>query len=240
MEQFWSELVVNAQKVLSDIYMATIYQNRWQVYLQGLGNTLLITVCALLIGILLGLSVALLRVWCAPKSNLLQKLVSGICTLYTTVIRGTPVIVQLLILYTVALASADGLVVCIVGFGINSGAYLAEVARSGISSVDSGQMEAGRSLGLSYGTTMWNIILPQAVKNILPALFNEFIALLKETSVAGYIAVRDLTKAADGVHGITFNSVPLYLAAIIYLLLVIAITAVQKQVERRMAKSDRN
>ncbi len=240
MEQFWSELVVNAQKVLSDIYMATIYQNRWQVYLQGLGNTLLITVCALLIGILLGLSVALLRVWCAPKNNLLQKLVSGICTLYTTVIRGTPVIVQLLILYTVALASADGLVVCIVGFGINSGAYLAEVARSGISSVDSGQMEAGRSLGLSYGTTMWNIILPQAVKNILPALFNEFIALLKETSVAGYIAVRDLTKAADGVHGITFNSVPLYLAAIIYLLLVIAITAVQKQVERRMAKSDRN
>ncbi len=240
MEGFWNELAAAVQKVLNDIYMATIYQNRWQVYLQGLGNTLLITVCALLIGVLLGLSVALLRVWCEPKKNLLQKLVGKVCTLYTTVIRGTPVIVQLLILYTVALASADGLVVCIVGFGINSGAYLAEVARSGISSVDTGQLEAGRSLGLSYEVTMWNIILPQAVKNILPALFNEFIALLKETSVAGYIAVRDLTKAADGVRGLTFNSVPLYLVALVYLLLVIGITAVQKQVERRMAKSDRN
>ncbi len=240
MEVFWNKLVLTAQKVLEDIYMATIYQNRWQVYVQGLGNTLLITVCALLIGILVGLLVALLRVWCGPQKNQLQKLVGGVCTLYTTVIRGTPVIMQLLILYTVALASADGLVVCIVGFGINSGAYLAEVARSGISSVDIGQMEAGRSLGLGYGVTMWYVILPQALKNILPALFNEFIALLKETSVAGYIAVRDLTKAADGVRGLTFNSVPLYLAALVYLLLVVVITAVQKQVERRMAKSDRN
>lgn len=240
MEQFWSNLTAWGQTVLNDIYKATVYKDRWLVYLAGLGNTLLITVCALAIGILIGLTVALLRVWCGPEKNGLQKLVGKVCSLYTTVIRGTPVIVQLLILYTVALASADGLLVCIVGFGINSGAYLAEVARSGIGSVDPGQMEAGRSLGLSYGVTMRRIVLPQAVKNILPALFNEFIALLKETSVAGYIAVRDLTKAADGVRGITFNSVPLYLAALVYLLLVIAITAVQKRVERRMAQSDRN
>ena len=194
------------EKLLNDLYMAVIYQNRWQVYLEGLGNTLLITACALLIGILIGLVVALVRITCAPRNNFLQKL---------------------------------GIVVCIVGFGINSGAYLAEVARSGIASVDPGQMEAGRSLGLGYGVTMRRIVLPQAVKNILPALFNEFIALLKETSVAGYIAVRDLTKASDGIRGITFNSVPLYLAAIIYLVFVIGITQIQKQVERRLAQSDR-
>lgn len=227
------------EKLLNDLYMAVIYQNRWQVYLEGLGNTLLITACALLIGILIGLVVALVRITCAPQNNFLQKLGSWLCGLYTTVIRGTPVIVQLLILYTVILASSEGIVVCIVGFGINSGAYLAEVARSGIASVDPGQMEAGRSLGLGYGVTMRRIVLPQAVKNILPALFNEFIALLKETSVAGYIAVRDLTKASDGIRGITFNSVPLYLAAIIYLVFVIGITQIQKQVERRLAQSDR-
>ena len=227
------------EKLLNDLYMAVIYQNRWQVYLEGLSNTLLITACALLIGILIGLVVALVRITCAPRNNSLQKLGSWLCGLYTTVIRGTPVIVQLLILYTVILASSEGIVVCIVGFGINSGAYLAEVPRSGIASVDPGQMEAGRSLGLGYGVTMRRIVLPQAVKNILPALFNEFIALLKETSVAGYIAVRDLTKASDGIRGITFNSVPLYLAAIIYLVFVIGITQIQKQVERRLAQSDR-
>ena len=147
LEQFWSNLTAWGQTVLNDIYKATVYKDRWLVYLEGLGNTLLITVCALAIGILIGLTVALLRVWCGPEKNGLQKLVGKVCSLYTTVIRGTPVIVQLLILYTVALASADGLLVCIVGFGINSGAYLAEVARSGIGSVDPGQMEAGRSLG---------------------------------------------------------------------------------------------
>ena len=136
------------EKLLNDLYMAVIYQNRWQVYLEGLGNTLLITACALLIGILVGLVVALVRITCAPRNNFLQKLGSWLCGLYTTVIRGTPVIVQLLILYTVILASSEGIVVCIVGFGINSGAYLAEVDRSGIASVDPGQMEGGRSLGV--------------------------------------------------------------------------------------------
>ena len=136
------------EKLLNDLYMAVIYQNRWQVYLEGLGNTLLITACALLIGILIGLVVALVRITCAPRKNFLQKLGGWVCGLYTTVIRGTPVIVQLLILYTVILASSEGIIVCIVGFGINSGAYVAEVARSGIASVGPGQVGAGRSLGL--------------------------------------------------------------------------------------------
>ena len=164
-----------------------------------------------------------------------------ICNLYLTVIRGTPVVVQLLILYTAVFTSlTDGLLVAIVGFGINSGAYVAEIIRSGIMSIDKGQSEAGRSLGLNNTQTMRMIILPQAFKNILPALFNEFIALLKETSVAGMIAVRDLTKAADGIKGRIFEPTPLFIAAIIYLILVIGMTAVQRAIERRLSASDRH
>lgn len=225
------------QKILSDLYQVTIYKDRWKIYAEGLCNTLAIAALACLIGIVIGLVVAVVRYYAAGKTGFLWKLANGLCNLYTTVIRGTPVIVQLLILFT--LVVAGGFEACVLGFGINSGAYVSEIIRSGLLSVDAGQTEAGRSLGLGESATMRLIVLPQAVKNILPALFNEFIALLKETSIAGYIAVRDLTKAADSIRGITFISVPLFLAAAIYLVLVVGMTAVQKRMERRLARSDR-
>ena len=226
------------EKILTDLYKATLYKNRWMVYVEGLGNTLMIAMLACIIGVLIGLVVAIVKYYATGKKGFGWKVANAVCNVYTTVIRGTPVIVQLLILYTLLFNS--GLVACIVGFGINSGAYVSEIIRSGILSIDPGQTEAGRSLGLSQTATMRLIVLPQAIKNILPALFNEFIALLKETSVAGYIAVRDLTKASDSIRGLTFNSTPLFIAALIYLLLVMAMTAVQKRVERRLARSDRN
>lgn len=227
MEKFWN-----------DLYMALISGDRWKIYLEGLGNTLAISAMACLIGVAIGVVVAIVKYYYASgRRTAGWTLLNAVCNTYTTVIRGTPVIVQLLILYTLAFSS--GFPACVVGFGINSGAYVSEIIRSGITSIDPGQMEAGRSLGLSQSKTMRRIILPQAVKNILPALFNEFIALIKETSVAGYIAVRDLTKASDSLRLRTYNSMPLFIAAAIYLVLVIAMTQVQKQLERRLARSDR-
>ena len=189
-------------------------------------------------GILIGLVVALIKHVAQHKESLPWRAAGLVCNAYTTVIRGTPIIVQLLILYNLSYFT-EGLYASIVGFGINSGAYVAEIFRAGLNSIDIGQQEAGRSLGLGHWKTMRLIVLPQAIKNTLPALFNEFIALLKETSVAGYIAVRDLTKAADGIRGRTFNSMPLYLAAILYLIMVAGLAAVQKRMERRLARSDR-
>lgn len=226
------------QNILDDIYSVVIYKDRWQLYLSGLQTTLLLAFSACAIGLILGLLVAVLKTYSQESTNPLLRFVNGLCNVYTTVIRGTPVVVQLLILYSMA-AIPNGLTACIIGFGINSGAYVSEIVRGGINSVNIGQMEAGRSLGLSRNSTMRYIILPQAFKNILPSLFNEFIALLKETSVAGYIAVTDLTKIADGIRGRTYSSVPLYIAALGYLTLVFVITMLQKVVERRLARSDR-
>ena len=154
-------------------------------------------------------------------------------------IRGTPIILQLLIIYSVTVWT-KGTVACFIGFGINSGAYVSEIIRSGINSVDIGQTEAARSLGLSAGKTMRLIILPQAIKNILPALFNEFIALIKETSVAGYIAVRDITMVANLIKSRVYNIIPLVFVGIIYLVMVIGLTQIQKRLEKRLARSDRN
>ena len=222
------------EKLLNDLYMAVIYQNRWQVYLEGLGNTLLITACALLIGILIGLVVALVRITCAPRKNFLQKLGSWVCGLYTTVIRGTPVIVQLLILYTVILASSEGIVVCIVGFGINSGAYLAEVARSGIASVDPGQMEAGRSLGLGYGVTMRKIVLPQAVRYVIPSLIAQLVVVVKDTTVAYVVSYPDLMQNARVLITSYDALVSLYLViAVIYILINYAINKASVAVANR-------
>ena len=226
------------EKLLQDLYGAVIRENRWQLYLEGLKNTLVIAALACLIGILIGLVVALIKFVASTKKSGPWKVAGAICTAYTTVIRGTPIIVQLLILYNLSYFT-EGLYASIIGFGINSGAYVAEIFRSGLNSIDIGQREAGRSLGLGQWATMRLIVLPQAIKNTLPALFNEFIALLKETSVAGYIAVRDLTKVADGIRGRTFNSVPLYLAAALYLIMVAGLAAVQKRMEKRLARSDR-
>ena len=221
-----------------NLYVALIEADRWKQCLEGLGRTLLIAACATVMGILIGLVVAVIKVSAVNNRKLWP--LEAICNLYLTVIRGTPVVVQLLILYTAVFTSmTNGTPVAIVGFGLNSGAYVAEIFRSGILSISRGQTEAGRSLGLTSWMTMRLIVLPQAIKNILPALFNEFITLLKETSVAGYIAVRDLTKVADGIKGRAFVGEPLFIAAVIYLVLVVGMTQIQKQLERRLAKGDR-
>lgn len=226
------------QQHYNNLYIALLAEDRWKQYVEGLGRTLLIAACATLIGILIGMIIAVVKVSAAGNRKL--RFLEILCDLYLTVIRGTPVVVQLLILYTAVFTSmTNGTPVAIIGFGLNSGAYVAEIFRSGIMSIPHGQTEAGRSLGLTSWMTMRLIVLPQAVKNILPALFNEFITLLKETSVAGMIAVRDLTKVADGIKGRAFISEPLFVAAFIYLVLVIAMTQVQKRLERRLGKGDR-
>lgn len=225
-------------KILQDLQGALLRENRWQLFLEGLKNTVLIAALACLIGIVIGLVVALIKYVAATRQTRPWKAAAAVCNVYTTVIRGTPIIVQLLILYNLSYFT-EGLYASIIGFGINSGAYVSEIFRSGLNSIDIGQQEAGRSLGLGQWKTMRLIVLPQAIKNTLPALFNEFIALLKETSVAGYIAVRDLTKVADGIRGRTFNSMPLYLAAAAYLIMVAGLAAVQKRMEKRLARSDR-
>lgn len=226
------------EKVWSDLYAALIYNDRWKIYLEGVGCTISLSLLACLMGVAIGVVVAIIKFYGAGKHSWGWKLGNGICSVYTTVIRGTPLIVQLLILYVMFFDS--GFPAAVVGFGINSGAYVSEIIRSGILSIDPGQMEAGRSLGLSQNKTMRLIVLPQAIKNILPALFNEFITLIKETSVAGYIAVRELTKASDALRLRTYNSMPLFIAAAIYLVLVVGLTAVQKRLERRLARSDRS
>ena len=201
-------------------------------------DTLIITAGALVIGVIIGSLVAMIK-YCGQDSRLLRPL-CWLCNVYTTVIRGVPVVVQLLIFYFLILKSSDGLVVGIVTFGINSGAYVAELVRSGIAAVDPGQMEAGRSLGLSRLQSAWHIVLPQAMKNILPAIGNEMIALLKETAVAGYVAVQDLTRAGNLIRNNTYDSFnPLMLVAVVYLVLVIGMTQLLGLLERRLRRSDK-
>jgi amine acid ABC transporter, permease protein, 3-TM region, His/Glu/Gln/Arg/opine family len=219
---------------------AFIVKSRYKYIVAGLGNTLLITAFAVLLGIVLGTMVALVKV-AHGNNNKKFRFLNSICSLYLTVIRGTPVIVQLLIMYYVILSSTsvDKITASILAFGINSGAYVAEVIRSGIQSVDKGQVEAGRSLGLNERDTMIKIVFPQALKNVLPAIGNEFIALLKETSVAGYIGVQDLTKGGDIIRSITYDAfTPLLSTAGVYLVIVIGLTAALSKLERRLHKSD--
>lgn len=206
----------------------------------GLGNTLLITFFAVLIGIVLGTLIALIKVSHQNNPKKLR-ILNAIASVYLAVIRGTPVVVQLLIMWFVVLQSAnvDKVVAAILAFGINSGAYVAEVIRSGIQSVDKGQIEAGRSLGLNQRATMVKIVFPQALKNVLPAIGNEFIALLKETSVAGYIAIQDLTKGGDIIRSITYDPyTSLLTVAAIYLLIVLGLTTLLGKLERRLHQSD--
>ena len=219
---------------------AFIVKSRYKYIITGLENTLLITAFAVLLGIVLGTMVALVKV-AHGNNNKKFRILNSICSLYLTVIRGTPVIVQLLIMYYVILSSTsvDKITASILAFGINSGAYVAEVIRSGIQSVDKGQVEAGRSLGLNERDTMIKIVFPQALKNVLPAIGNEFIALLKETSVAGYIGVQDLTKGGDIIRSITYDAfTPLLSTAGVYLIIVIGLTAALSKLERRLHKSD--
>ena len=224
---------------MNSLSRALLRDDRWKMYLQGLELTLMIAVVACAIGIVIGILIASVKVAAQGSRNPVLRVPALLCEAYTTVIRGTPLVVQLLILYSLA-AIPNGLTACFIGFGINSGAYVSEIFRSGIQSVDVGQMEAGRSLGLSRGTTMRCVILPQAVKNVLPALFNEFIALVKETSIAGYIAVNELTKMANNIKSRTYDFTPFLLAAVLYLILTFILTRLQKRIERRFAKSDKD
>lgn len=223
---------------LSNLYKVTIYQDRWKLYFEGLYNTIIIAVLSCLVGIAIALFISIAKYYYDQKPNKLLGILVKFCNLYITIIRGTPIVIQLLIMYTVVFTT--GFQAAVAAFGVNSGAYIAEIIRAGIDSVDIGQTEAGRSLGLNTSQTMIKIILPQATKNILPSLFNELIALLKETAVAGTIAVRDLTKVSDSIRGITFNTYPLFIAGAMYLIMVILLTKVQEKIEKRLKQSDRN
>ena len=223
---------------LAQLETTFVEKQRYLLLVDGLKNTLIITAGALVIGVVIGSLLAMIK-YCGQDSRLLRPL-CWLCDVYTTVIRGIPVVVQLLIFYFLILKSSDGLVVGIVTFGINSGAYVAELVRSGIAAVDPGQMEAGRSLGLSRLQSAWHIVLPQAMKNILPAIGNEMIALLKETAVAGYVAVQDLTRAGNLIRNNTYDSFnPLMLVAVVYLVLVIGMTQLLGLLERRLRRSDK-
>ncbi len=226
-------------KVYLSYYDALIPHKRYTAYLSGIKVTILISLFAIVIGIIIGIFVAVIKV---SAMNAKIKWLTNICNLYITIIRGTPVMVQLLIIYNWIFTSrnTNEIIVGAVCFGINSGAYVAEIIRAGIESIDRGQMEAGRSLGLNYIQTMRLIILPQAIKNILPALGNEFIVLIKETSVVGIIAVTDLTKAAQYIGSRTWVILPpLMITAAIYLIMTIGLTKLLSVFERRLARSDR-
>lgn len=228
-----------------------IEKDRWKLMVTGLENTLKITIVAALIGIVIGILLASIRSTYDKQYETLKKhkgfkyyvlsFLNFIAQVYLTVIRGTPVVVQLLIAFFIIFASAkNGVVIAMLAFGINSGAYVAEIFRGGIMSIDNGQFEAGYSLGFNYFQTMIFIVIPQVLKNVLPMLLNEFIALLKETSVAGYVAVTDITRAGNVIRGTTFSPfMPLIAVALFYLIMVMILTQVVKRVERRLRKSER-
>ena len=235
-------------------YLNFIKDDRWKYITSGLGNTLKTTVFALIFAVIIGVLVAIIR-YSYDKNhtnkagNFIQSLLqfllavaNGICHVYLTIIRGVPVVVQLMIIYFIIFASPDvSKIFCaVVAFSLNSGAYVAEIVRGGLNSVDKGQFEAGRSLGFGYIATMWYIILPQAFKNILPALGNEAIMLLKDTSISGYVAIQDLTKGGDIIRSRTYDAfMPLIAVALIYLILVTILTLLLRRLERRLQSSER-
>lgn len=222
-------------------YLNFIKDDRWMYMWDGLRVTLEVTLFATLLGIVIGFLVAIVRSTHDRTGKM--KIMNVLCQVYLTVIRGTPAVVQLLIMYFVIFGSVKGVskvLVAVLAFGINSGAYVAEICRAGIMSIDIGQMEAGRSIGFSYAQTMWYIILPQAFKNVLPALGNEFIVLLKETSISGYIALQDLTKGGDIIRSRTYDAfMPLIGVALVYLVLVLGFTKLVSMLERRLNQSER-
>lgn len=232
----------------ADFILNFVERDRWKYLWDGLQTTIKITLFALFLGIALGVIIAIVRsTWDKNAGGMrpgpgraLMRVLNGVCKLYITIIRGTPVVVQLMIMYYIVFASSrNGVMIAVLAFGINSGAYVAEIIRGGIMSVDNGQFEAGRSLGFNYVQTMWFIVIPQAFKNVLPALANEFITLLKETSVAGYVAVKDLTKGGDIIRGTTYSAfMPLIAVALIYLVLVVFFTKLVSVLERRLRSSD--
>ena len=233
------------QQFVFQIYQTSIYADRWKLFADGLQITFIVTIGALFLGIIIGLIIAIIRTshdLSSKKPNFILKVLNTISNIYLTIIRGTPMMVQLLIMGFVIMvpeSKIDTIFCGIITLGINSGAYVAEIARSGIMSIDKGQMEAGRSLGFSYVSTMWHFIIPQAIKNILPALGNEMITLLKDTSLVSVIALRDVTKQAQNIVSITYQAyVPYISLAIIYLILVVGLTKLLGIFERRLRNSD--
>ena len=227
------------QELKKEFILNFIEDTRWKYIVDGLKITLIVTIFAVLIGVLLGFLIAIVRTTHDKTGKL--KILNVICRVYLTVIRGTPVVVQLMIIYFIIFGSVDisKVLVAIIAFGINSGAYVAEIFRSGIMSIDNGQFEAGRSLGFNYAQTMMYIIMPQAFKNVLPTLCNEFISLLKETSVSGYIALQDLTKGGDIIRSRTYDAfMPLIAVALIYLAMVMIFTKLVSLLERRLRNSE--
>ena len=237
------------ESLKADFILNFVQANRWKYLWDGLGRTLIITLLAGVMGTVIGVIIAMIRSTYdktkeGARNTFGRKIfavVDWLCRVYLTVLRGTPVVVQLMIIYFVIFASSDnGTLVAALAFGLNSGAYVAEIVRGGIMSIDQGQFEAGRSLGFNYIQTMRFVIIPQTIKNVLPSLANEFIALLKETSVAGYVAVADLTKGGDIIRSRTYSPfMPLIAVAAIYLALVMFFTKLVSIMERRLRNSDR-
>ncbi len=239
--EWWSD-------VKHDFMQTFVEENRWKLFVEGLGVTLEVTVLALIMGIAIGIVVAIVRSTYDQQNDsmrgvgkVVMKVLNAVCQVYLTVIRGTPTMVQMLIMYFVIFASSRNTVmVAVLTFGINSGAYVAEIFRSGIMAVDRGQMEAGRSLGFGYVRTMQYIIIPQAFKNVLPALGNEMITLFKETSIVAMIGLRDLTKAAINVQSVTYQAFMPYIGiAAIYLFVVMILARLLGILERRLRTSER-
>ncbi len=236
-------------KLIRDFITAFVVDNRWKYLLEGVQNTLILTFFALILGVALGVIIAAIRVTYDKQYILMKRGIAkfllcignALSKVYLTVIRGTPAMVQILIIFFIIMASSTNKMLCgIIAFGINSGAYVAEIIRGGIMSIDEGQSEAGRSLGFNYVQTMALIILPQTFKSILPALANEFIVLLKETAIAGYVGVTDLTRGANIIRGITYQSFwPLLAIAAIYLIMVMFFTKLVSILERRLRRSER-
>ncbi|MCL2569441.1 MAG: amino acid ABC transporter permease [Oscillospiraceae bacterium] len=227
--------------VSDTIFRVFIVQDRYQLWLTGLQNTLVIAFFALWIGLILGFLLAVLRVVhdATPRPPVWLRVLNRLAKIYISIIRGVPMVVQLMIFnFIILAASRNGVLIGILAFGFNSSAYVAEIFRAGILSVDKGQMEAGRSLGLSYAQTMRKIIMPQAIKNSIPTLGNEFITVLKETSIAGQVAIMDITRAGAVIRGLTYNPSPLIFVALIYLVMVLFLEFVVGRIERRLRRSD--
>jgi His/Glu/Gln/Arg/opine family amino acid ABC transporter permease subunit len=224
---------------IDDFRFVFLEGNRWKFIVDGLGVTIGVSLASVVVGVALGLLLAIMKMTEIRRGK--KTILSRIANAYIDIIRGTPSVLQLLIMYFIVFHSRMGIMAAIISFGMNSGAYVAEIIRAGIMAVDNGQMEAGRSLGLSYKITMQSVIIPQAIKNILPALGNEFILLIKETSILGYIAIYDLTKAANYITSRTYKMfLPLVGCAVIYYVIIKLLSMALAKFERRLRESDRN
>ena len=254
MQTIWNYIFINghyllASSLIKQFETSFIKRDRWKLYLEGLQNTLIVTFLALLLGVAIGAIVSVVRSTYDKNYSEMKRgigkfliaVLNFIFKIYLTVIRGTPVVIQIMIIYNIVFPSSNNKVMmAVLAFGINSGAYVAEIFRSGIMSIDGGQSEAGRSLGFNYVQTMMYIIIPQAFKNVLPTLANEFIVLLKETAVCGYVALVDLTRAGDIVRGATYQPfMPLFGVAAVYLIMVMFFTWLIGKLERRLRHDER-